>query len=737
MYQEKHREWAYSPGGNPDLPEGEPSSSAAPKPFESGNALESRDASDSGGASDSRDAADSRDAGRGGSGLEPAGLRSEADDHLDVGPSRAVRASKSSVLRPVATASRDPGRDGRSLGVGRAELALAQAIIPGSRRVLPADEGTAIAVHEILAHVHPRAPSVWKHALTALSTAAVLRTGRPFHALDRERQQRLLEQWERDPALRAPLGLVALIYKFVHFDRLRVYEKLGGRLNVVEKLEQPRWLGQVSRGVDWVGKEDIEAEVVVVGTGAGGAVVGRELAERGFAVVFVEEGEHVRRDRFDGSSRNAHLNFYRAAVSLGNSPMPVFIGRLVGGSTAVNGGTCFDTPPWVLEGWCEALETDALAPEAMAAHFERVRGILGVAPAEPRLVGPVGDIIRRGAEAFGWSHGPILRNAPGCDGKGFCDFGCRTDARRSTNISYVPAALERGSMLISELTAERVLLEGRRAVGLKCRARGGGEVRIRAPTVILAGGAVPTPMFLLAQGICNESGQVGKNLSLHPSTGVSALMDERVDGMGHIPQGYCLDEFKREGLLITGAQPDYNFGPVILPVTGERLMRRMEQLEHIASFGVLIRDGDSRGRVRLGPGGQPLITYRLSERDAARLQDGVLRTAEMVRAAGAKEIYPSTSPPTELRSETDFRRFRDRRVAPGEFLLTSYHPLGTCRMGRDPKTSVVGLDHETHDVKGLYIVDGSTVPGPLGVNPQITIMALATRAAERIADRIA
>ncbi|MEL6187141.1 MAG: GMC family oxidoreductase N-terminal domain-containing protein, partial [Myxococcota bacterium] len=336
----------------------------------------------------------------------------------------------------------------------RAALALAEAIVPGSERIPPADLDTLAAVSRMVEHVDPRAPAIWARALQALDSAALLRTGRRFQSLSRERQQRLLEQWERDPVLRTPLSLVALVLKFVHFDRVRVYGQMGGRLNVVEQLETPRWLDQVSRGADWAG-EDLEAEVVVVGTGAGGAVVGKELVDRGAAVVFVEEGELVRRDRFTGSSRTAHLQFYRAAFSLGNAPMPVFIGRMVGGSTAVNGGTCFETPSWVLERWCETMDTDAFAPEDMAPHFEKVKEMLQMAPSPKSIIGPMGDLMARGADALGWSHFPILRNAPGCNGEGFCDFGCRTDARRSTNISYMPSALERGGMLVTELSAEK------------------------------------------------------------------------------------------------------------------------------------------------------------------------------------------------------------------------------------------------------------------------------------------
>src|SRR5207302_1224825 len=132
----------------------------------------------------------------------------------------------------------------------------------------------------------------------------------------------------------------------------------------------------------------------------------------------------------------------------------------------------------------------------------------------------------RGAGALGWSHFVIRRNAPGCNGAGFCDFGCRTDARKSMNVSYVPAALEKGALLVPGARAERVIVEGGGAGGIECIGEGGRALRVRGRVVVYSGGAVPTPLFLLQQGLCNRSGEVGKNLTIHPSTGISALFDE-------------------------------------------------------------------------------------------------------------------------------------------------------------------------------------------------------------------
>ena len=617
----------------------------------------------------------------------------------------------------------------------RSALALAEAIIPGSANIPAADEATVAAVQDLVRHFDPRFAKAWELAQATLSAAAIRHTGRPFHRLSTTAQDALIRRWEDDAILSVPLGLVALVYKFVHFDLRPVYEKLGGKFNAVRDLESPRWLEQIRPGSDLADGEDLECEVVVVGTGAGGAVVGKELAERGFAVVFVEEGEHYRRDAFDGSSVSAHSRFFRFALALGNAAIPLFIGRMVGGGTAVNTGTCFRTPPWVLDRWCEDIGTDDFTPSAMERHFTRVEETLQVGPSERRVIGPIADAMARGCDKLGWSHGPVQRNAPGCDGSGFCDFGCRTDAKRGTNIAYIPPALERGAMLYTGLRADSVILERGRAVGIEAVAKDGRKVRVRAPTVVLAGGAIPTPLFLLKQGIANRSGEVGKNLTLHPSGAMVARFPESINGPAHTPQGYMCDQFARDGMLILTAQPDFNCAGIVFPFAGRRLMETLDHFDQLAGFGMIVPDAN-KGRVWRDVAGYTAISYNVAEQDLDRMHQAMLRTGEMCLAAGADKLYPVVAGTGILDGQRGLDNFRKTKLSPTKVVWTSYHPLGTSKMGKDPATSVVDLDHQTHDVPGLFIVDGSTVPGPLGVNPQISIMSMATRAAERIAERI-
>ncbi len=620
-----------------------------------------------------------------------------------------------------------------SPGYLRSALAVAETLIPGSRDTHFADEATLARAEGVVRDFDARALPLWRLAMRALDYAAVARKGRPLHALSRDEQDAVLRGWESDPLMRAPLTAVGAVLKLVHFDRPAVYARRGGRPNLVSSLDRPRWMSNVHRASEWQGDETLECDVVVVGTGAGGAVVARELAERGHAVVLVEEGEHHRRDDFDGSSVRAHQRFYRATASVGNVVMPIFAGRMVGGSTAINTGTCFRTPPWVLERWCSDLATDDLSPGALRRHFERLETRMSVEPAPLDKVGPIADLMARGCEELGWSHGPTRRNAPGCTGDGFCDFGCRTEARRSTDVEFIPAALERGALLFTGLRAERVIVEGGRAAGVEGRARNGKRLRVRARRVVLAGGAIPTPLFLLRQGICNSSDQVGRNLAVQPSGGFAALFDEDVDAHRHIPQGYQCDEFLREGQLLMTAQVDVNVTPLLFPFAGRRLMGVLDQHRRLGEFALLVADSEATGRVHGEIGGYPRVSYDVTPEDTRRMHELMVRAGRMCFAAGARKLFPVTNTHPELDGPEALRRFAERPLSPADIVWLSYHPLGTCKMGRDPRTSVVDLDHQTHDVAGLYVVDASTVPGPLGVNPQLTIMAMGARAAEGIA----
>jgi choline dehydrogenase-like flavoprotein len=615
-------------------------------------------------------------------------------------------------------------------------VAVAETALPAGRFLPAASEDTARRVEQFAGTL----PMPVRHGLEGLLRGLDLQswvtTRRPFARATPAERLAILESWRRgDPVRRLMLRALVSPLKVAHFDDPALYQKLGCvyELARVRPEPKPAYLrDRVHAALD--GDLAIECDVCVVGTGAGGAVVGRELAEAGLAVVFVEEGRYFDRSDFTGRPFAMQQKLYRrggSTFSIGNVPIPIPLGQTVGGSTTVNSGTCYRTPDRVLASWARDGLVD-LAPDQLAPYFERVEAVLQVEPGRPELLGGNGRVIARGCEALGFTrHGPLRRNAPACDGQGVCCFGCPTDAKRSTNVSYIPLALRAGAELFPGAKVTRILVEGGRARGVVARTDTGRVLTVRARAVVIACGAIMTPLLLETQGLGTQSGQLGKNLSIHPATGALAEFDEEILPWKGIPQGYAIEELHEEGILFEGAMVPLEFTIGMTNLIGPELVRLAEGFDRVATFGFMVED-TSRGSVR-AVRNQPVIRYWLTDRDVAHIKRGMDVLAQVFFAAGARRVHTPIAGFDTLESEADLAALRRARLRPWDLDLSAYHPLGTARMGVDPQSSVVGPDHQVHDTPGLYVVDGAAVPSAVGVNPQITIMALATRAAEKIA----
>jgi choline dehydrogenase-like flavoprotein len=622
-------------------------------------------------------------------------------------------------------------------------VAVAETALPAGQFLPAAGEVTVDKVERFLHSLPSPLQRGVGALLRGLDAAAWLEGRRGFARLSPERRLAVLDSWRQGDAIRRlMLRAVVSPLKMAHFDDPKLYRKLGCVYEqTLPKAEQkPAYMrDRVHAGDSLGGDLAVECDVVVVGTGAGGAAVGRELAEAGLAVVFVEEGKYHDRTEFTGRAFDMQQKLYRrggSTFSVGNVGIPIPLGQSVGGSTTVNSGTCYRTPDRVLHEWQTQLGLGELGPDALAPYFARVEEVLGVEYAKAELLGGNGRVIARGCEKLGFTrHGPLKRNAPACDGQGVCCFGCPTDAKRSTNVSYIPLALKAGAELFSGAKMTRILVEGGRARGVVARTSGGHILTVRSRAVVIACGSILTPLVLEAQGLGTQSGQLGKNLSIHPATGLLAEFDEQILGWKGIPQGYSIEELHEEGILYEGAMVPLEMSMTMTQLVGPELIRLAESFDHVASFGFMVED-TSRGSVRAVMG-QPVIQYWVGEKDVAHIKRGVDVLAQVFFAAGARSVHTPIAGHELLRTPEDLARLRRATVRAWDLDLSAYHPLGTARMGIDPAHSVVGQDHQVHDTPGLYVVDGAAVPTALGVNPQVTIMALATRAAERLAASLA
>jgi choline dehydrogenase-like flavoprotein len=478
------------------------------------------------------------------------------------------------------------------------------------------------------------------------------------------------------------------------------------------------------------GERRVRVDACVIGSGAGGAVVAKELAEGGMRVAMLEEGEWWETDAFTARPRDMTPRLYRDAgqiTTVGNPPILLPLGRAVGGTTLVNSGTCFRTPPAVLERWRRELGLHDMHEAALEPFFRRVERILNVAQVPADLAGHNAAVVRRGVERLGWSGDFLYRNARGCVGSGVCAFGCPTGAKQHVGITYVPRAWAAGATTYTGARAERIEVAGGRARGVLARTSGGGRLRVECDHLVVSCGAIHTPLLLRRNRLGAASGQLGRNLAIHPATAVRARFDEVIDMWVGVPQSYYVDEFAGEGIMLEGAAGPPDYMAVALPSRGDQHRELMLSARHLAQFGVMVSDS-SRGEVRPLRGGRFAIRYSLNRDDVEKFRRGLEVLAEIFRAAGARELLLPVHGAAPLGEGDPVPAHLEAR----DLELMAFHPLGTARAGADPRRAVVDGDLRLHGAEGLYVADGSAVPTSLGVNPQITIMTLATRLAHRL-----
>ncbi|MGZ8667546.1 MAG: GMC family oxidoreductase N-terminal domain-containing protein [Solirubrobacterales bacterium] len=483
-----------------------------------------------------------------------------------------------------------------------------------------------------------------------------------------------------------------------------------------------------------------ECDVVVVGSGAGGAAAAASLAEAGLDVIVLEAGGHYDRSSYPADPLEAIASLYREGgltVAEGRPPVPIPVGRAVGGTTVINSGTCFRAPEPVLERWRGEFGVDWARD--LDAEYAEAEEFLRVTPLDPERMGRNGQLAMQGAASLGASGGPISRNAGNCVQCSSCPFGCAIDAKRGMHVSYLPRAVAAGARLRANVEVTRIVVEGGRASGVECLAGEPGEANgsrrpftVRARTVLLAAGALGTPELLLRSGLTGP--QVGRNLHIHPACWVGASYPEEVRGWEGVMQSYYIDQWEPESILLEATFTPLPFGGAWLPGTGREHQRAMLGFANIGSIGVHLSDR-SRGRVGLAGDGSLRTTYALDSEDATRLTFGIARAAEVHFAAGATEVYPNIGRAAVLRPG-ELADFETGRFRPAELRLEAFHPMGTARIAADPDRGACDPEGRLHGVEGLHVADASLFPTSVGVNPMMTVIAFSKRVAAAVATRL-
>jgi long-chain-alcohol oxidase len=489
---------------------------------------------------------------------------------------------------------------------------------------------------------------------------------------------------------------------------------------------------------------DLDCDVCVLGSGAGGGVAAAALAAAGLDVVVLEAGAHYEDSDFDGEELASYRRLYvdAAALTTADGGIGLLAGVCLGGTTTINYTTSFRTPDSVRAEWGERFESDDYG-RALDAVCER----LGVGTDESRPSAR-DETMARGLRALGWHVDAMPRNVHGCDqGRvcGYCGFGCPLGAKQSTLVTWLADAQRDGARILVETRAVRLLTEHGVARGVEAITAAGERVTVRARAVAVACGALQTPVLLQRSGLGNE--HVGRHLHLHPATGVLGVFADEVRPWEGTMQALYSDQ--HSDLDGAGYGLKYETAPVhpgllaafsAWPGAAEHA-ELMALLPHVAGIGVLLRDR-SEGEVRARRDGTPRVRYRLGPTDVAHVRTGVEGAAQILEAAGAERIFSShqrlVSYVPGRSTRGDFVRDADAvGYGPGRCVFYGFHLMGSARIGESPSTAACRPDGELWGVRNVVVVDGSAFPSASGVNPMITIEAIAHMNASALAARLA
>jgi choline dehydrogenase-like flavoprotein len=418
---------------------------------------------------------------------------------------------------------------------------------------------------------------------------------------------------------------------------------------------------------------------------------------------------------------------------LGRPPILFAEGRCVGGSTVINGGMSWRTPARVLEHWQRGLGLDATGPREMERHFDEAERILHVEPNHEDTYGKNTHLFLKGASALGWPVARAPRNMRRCVGLNNCALGCPTGAKQGMHVTQVPRALRDGAALLTRARVSRVVWRGTQAVGVRGRfvddrGRTTGRFTVRARLVVVAAGARHTPGILRRSRL--RARTIGRGLHTHPNAKCVGVFAERIDPWIGTHQAFHVHHFLDEGILIGYAAVPPGLLAAAMPGLGPENAEKMALYNHMLTAATLVED-DTEGRIVMGPDREPYMVQTLGDADIERLHRGVSLTAELLFAAGARQVFTPFADLPILHGPGDLARIVARPRVRDTIELMTVHIMGTARMARDAAQGATDASGAVFGVRGLVVADASVLPSSIGVNPQETIVAMTLRNCER------
>ncbi|HKK52521.1 MAG TPA: GMC family oxidoreductase [Myxococcota bacterium] len=490
-----------------------------------------------------------------------------------------------------------------------------------------------------------------------------------------------------------------------------------------------------------------ECDVVIVGSGPCGAVAAYELARAGHDVMLLEEGPPftVRDFQLDGNLSMTRTMREGGLRMTRGTTMPTMQAIALGGGSLVNSAICVRPPDPVFDRWSTAFDLERTDRAHLDPHYDAIGEFLGIAATPDAVQGRRNLLFRDACDRMGVSSEPIARNVKGCRGSGECFTGCRSRAKQSMDVSYVPAALRAGARVLTSVQVQQVRRSGRRVTGVSGQVVapfGGGRshrFRVSARAVVLAAGCTATPVLLKqSDDLANGSGQVGRNLQFHPGVAIAGIFPDPVDPQFGATQGYQSLAFLDQGFKLETLWAPPPLLSMRFPGAGAELQSRFAEIPHMAVWDAITSANRSLGTVKTRWRSlDPILRWRIHPEDVAILRRSLRTLALLFFAAGARRILPGVHGVADVMTSPDeVGVLESEAVRPESLVMGGNHVFCTTRMHGDPTQGVVDEDGRCHELENLYIADTGIFPQCPSVNPMWTGMALARRQALALSSRL-
>lgn len=503
---------------------------------------------------------------------------------------------------------------------------------------------------------------------------------------------------------------------------------------------------------DVTGDRREQVDVIIIGSGCGGATVAKELAAAGRSVLILERGGYYTTARGDFDQRAddmlARIDGGRGLDTTTNGQIGLLYGNCVGGASVHYWADSWRIPADRCERYAE-LGVEGHADADLAPHYARIERDLNIHPAPREYYNRMNELFDVGATRLGWQVEAVPQARKGCIKSGHCYQGCAFDAKQSQLVTHIPAAIGAGARLFADCRVDAITTDaGGRANGVHAsfidRRTGkpmGHTLTASSRCVVLAAGGYGSPVVWLRSKLPNGSGQVGRNLYCNPTPYLHAIFPDKVEQWWNIPTATGTMDFRlprydgsryvEGGYLLHPNQLQPELLAVTLPGFGIEHRRVMDLLPRLGGAVSWI-DDEVPGDITLDRYGRPVYRYEIRGVDVLKIRDAMKKQALLLLAAGATEVIVPDPTGTRIRDEREITLFDTLDIASGAILFGAPHPAGTLRMGGDPRTAVIRSNHEAHEVPGLFVADPSAFPLPPSVDPSLGIMAWSYVAAHAV-----